>query len=40
MKIEQFSSPDVKGPLNILATNIQGSIAWLLRLRLQKGRNL
>ncbi len=27
MKIEQFSSLDVKGPRNILATTIQGSIA-------------
>ncbi len=39
MKIEQFSSLDVKGPCNILATNIQGSIAWLLWLRLQRVRN-
>ncbi len=34
MKIEQFSYLDVKGPRNILATTIQGSIAWLLRLKL------
>jgi len=30
MKIEQLSSLDEKGPCNILATTIQGSIAWLL----------
>jgi hypothetical protein len=40
MKIEQFSSLHVKGPCNILATTIQGSITWLLWLWLQRGRNL
>ncbi len=39
-KIEQFSSLNVIGPHNILATTIQGSIAWLLWFRLQMGRNL
>ncbi len=39
MKIEQFSPLDVKGPHNILATTIQGSIAWLLWLRSWRGRN-
>ncbi len=39
IKIEQFSSTHVKGPRNILATTIQGSIAWLLRLRSWRGRN-
>jgi hypothetical protein len=40
MKIEQFSSLDIKGPRNILAKTIQGSIAWLLCLILRRGRNV
>jgi hypothetical protein len=39
MKIEQFSSVDEKGPRNILATTIQGSIAWLMA-QIAEGKKL